>query len=249
MMDILNKKLTQSELEGYREIYENNEPFPNILIQNLFSKGFLDSTVASIKKFNNIKDEVWFKLCTVGGDFSSFGDKTQKLMDYFISDEWLSIISQITGIEGLIADTSWEGAGINFEPRGSHLELHTDFNRKSKGDLGWRRVNMLLFLSKDWQDEWGGQNELWNEDLTECVQSTNPEYNNLIIFSTSDHSWHGFPPVTCPTDRSRKVISCYYYHPTNEGPHSGVQRSTNYVGWGKNRNFEGRKGTGYKPME
>ena len=49
-MNILNKKLTQSELEGYKEIYENNEPFPNILIQNLFSEDFLDSTVASIKK-------------------------------------------------------------------------------------------------------------------------------------------------------------------------------------------------------
>ena len=247
-MKILNKQFTPLEFEKISKEYNSNKPFPNILIQNLFSENILNSTVEAISKFNNVKDKVWYKLCTQGSDFTAFGELTQKLMDFLISEEGVSLVSNITGIKGLISDPNWEGAGINFEPRGSHLELHTDFNRKSLGNLGWRRVNLLLFLSKNWKTEWGGQNELWNEDLSECVQSTNPEFNNLIIFSTSNTSWHGFPPVICPEDQSRKVISCYYYHPTDKGPHKGPQVKTNYVGWGEGRDFEDRRGTGFKEI-
>ena len=235
-------------LSTLKNQYISNNPFPHIVIDDMFKENILDSTVKGIKKFNNIKDDVWYKLCTLGSDFSAFGKEAQGLMNYLISSEWVDFMSKLTGIEGLTADPEWEGAGINFEPRGSHLELHTDFNQKRNGTLGWRRVNALLFLSKDWQNEWGGQNELWNKDLSECVVSSNPEFNRLVVFTTSDISWHGFPPVVCPEDRSRKVISCYYYHPEDKGEHSYSKVHTTYRGWGKGRNFEGRTGTGFKEI-
>ena len=230
-MKILKQKIDDLLLSIIQDTYINIAPFPHIVIKDIFSEDVLNSTIKGIKKFNNTKDKVWHKLCTKGNDFSAFGKKTEALMKYLISEEWVSIISNITGIEGLVADPQRQGAGINFEPRGAHLELHTDFNTTGRDYLGWRRINILLFLSKNWQDEWGGQNELWNEDLTECKVS-----------------WHGFPPVTCPKDRSRKVISCYYYHPTDKGPHSSRQNNTTYAGWGKDRDFEGRRGTGFKAI-
>ena len=53
-------------------------------------------------------------------------------------------VNNLTGIEDLVSDKNWHGAGINVEPRGSHLEPHTDFNIHNNM---WRRVNVLLFLS------------------------------------------------------------------------------------------------------
>ena len=233
--------------------YQANEPFPNIVLKNLFPDNFLNNVVQDIKHVEASRKVKFHKMCTTGNDFSAFNSDTRKLMKYLTSTEWVKFISELTNIPGLVADTSWHGAGINHEPRGAHLELHTDFNQTSSVN-GWRRVNVLLFLSKDWQDEWGGQNELWNADLTQCVKSTNPEFNTLVVFSTSNISWHGFTPVTCPKDRARKVISCYYYHPTDKGPHTKSQGSTNYVGWGKGRDtdapeiFKGRHGTGFKSI-
>ena len=108
-------------LSTLKNQYISNNPFPHIVIDDMFKENILDSTVKGIKKFNNIKDDVWYKLCTLGSDFSAFGKEAQGLMNYLISSEWVDFMSKLTGIEGLTADSEWEGAGINFEPRGSHL--------------------------------------------------------------------------------------------------------------------------------
>ena len=244
-MKILNKNTLT--LQDY---YLNNKPYPHIVLRDIFDNELLDDVVDNIKRINKEGGgKIWYKLCTTGNDFSKFGKSAVALTNYLISPDWVKFISFLTGIENLKPDPDWHGAGINFEPRGSHLELHTDFNvHRTAKHLGWRRVNVLLFLSKDWKDEWGGQNELWNKDLSKCEASTNPEFNTLVVFSTSDNSWHGFPPVTCPEDRARKVISCYYYS-EDPGPHSRAQTHTNYQGWGKDRDFEDRKGTGYKSLD
>jgi len=244
-------KILKNKLKGidFHSEYIDNKPFPHIVLKDIFSNELLEDVVGSIKKVNTDGGgKIWYKFCTSGNDFSEFGEKVTSLTDYLTSPEWVKFISEMTGIKNLKPDPNWHGAGINWEPRGSHLELHTDFNQhRTAKDLGWRRVNVLLFLSKDWKEEWGGQNELWNKDISKCESSTNPEFNTLVVFSTSDHSWHGFPPVVCPEDRARKVISCYYYC-EDKGPHSKAQEYTTYKGWGEGRSFEGRIGTGFKEI-
>ena len=188
----------------------------------------------------------------MGSDFSEFGDATVKLTDYLISDEWVGFLKELTGIDDLRSDKSWYGSGINFELRGSHLEPHTDFNKTS---VGWRRVNFLLFLSKDWKKKWGGQNELGHQNKDDeyvCDKKYNPDFNTAVIFSTSDISYHGFGIVRCPEDQDRIVITSYYYSKDN-GPHLDVHHTTKYIGWDKRRkqkeDYEKRRGTGFKELE
>ena len=151
------------------------------------------------------------------------------------------------------SDKDWHGSGINVEPRGSHLEPHTDFNIHNSV---WRRVNVLLFLSKDWKDEWGGHNELGHivRDPLHYVadRKYKPEFNNVLIFNTSSYSYHGFDLVSCPDDKNRIVISCYYY--SNErGEHKRANYSTSYIGWDKERKkqkeYQGRRGTGWRKLK
>ena len=194
--------------------YKINKPFPHIQLKN--------DIVENIFK---IKDEYkWFRLCTRGSDFSEFGESSVKLTDYLISDEWLDFLSDLTGIDNLRSDEDWVGAGINFEPRGSHLEPHVDFNHQI--GIGWRRINLLLFLSKNWKKEWGGQNELGHIAKDQVGvgsgsnifgnhyvkdKSYNPDFNTVVIFSTSPNSYHGFDLVQCPEDNARILITCYYF--------------------------------------
>ena len=62
--------------------------------------------------------------------------------------------------------------------------------------------------------------------LDECVDQVLPIFNRMVVFATSEKSYHGYPdPVSCPTDRTRKSIALYYYtkdRPENElvDPHS-----------------------------
>ena len=56
--------------------------------------------------------------------------------------------------------------------------------------------------------------------LTERVDQVLPVFNRMVVFATSEKSYHGHPdPVTCPPDRTRKSIALYYYtkdRPANE---------------------------------
>jgi hypothetical protein len=60
--------------------------------------------------------------------------------------------------------------------------------------------------------------------MQHCVKKITPEFNTMVIFTTTDYNYHGLPsPLQCPPDKSRKSISLYYYsngrpsHEINDG--------------------------------
>lgn len=84
---------------------------------------------------------------------------------------------------------------------------------------------MLLYLNKDWKDEYGGDFELWDKEMNHCVKKLAPLFNRCIVFSTGKHTFHGHPdPLQCPDDTSRMSIATYYF--TEES--KPFTRSTEY---------------------
>lgn len=134
---------------------------------------------------------------------------------------WLKELEEITGIKGLIGDPAFRGGGLhNIEP-GGKLDVHADFNYHKDLKLH-RRLNMLLYLNKKWDPSWGGQLELWDKEMTECVKKIEPILNRCVIFETTSWSFHGHPePVGCPAGLSRKSMAWYYY--TADRPESELQ--------------------------
>ena len=128
------------------------------------------------------------------------------------SQEFINFIQDITSIkEPLKADKNLNGGGLHEIKKGGVLKIHTDFNRHPSLDLD-RRVNVLIYLNKDWNDKYGGHLELWDKDMIECKKKILPIFNRIVIFSTNDFSNHGHPnPVTCPIELSRKSIALYYF--------------------------------------
>jgi hypothetical protein len=124
---------------------------------------------------------------------------------------FLDFLSALTGIEGLIPDPHFRGAGLSLTLPGGHLALHADFNRDRTRHLE-RKLTVLYYLGRDWQSEWGGALELWDEPRTNCVASYMPVLDRLIVLAHGDTYWHGHPePLACPEDRFRAVVAAYYY--------------------------------------
>ena len=89
--------------------------------------------------------------------------------------------------------------------------MHADFNLYPRLNV-WRRLNLLLYLNENWDPAWGGELELWDRTGTQRVTAVSPIFNRVVIFDTSNYSYHGHPhPLMCPPDRSRKSIALYYY--------------------------------------
>ena len=89
-----------------------------------------------------------------------------------------------------------------------------------------RRINVLIYLNEKWDDNWGGQLELWDKKMKNCVIKISPIFNRCVIFNTDYNSFHGHPePMTCPKNIYRKSIALYYYL----NPKKGVKTiATNY---------------------
>ena len=133
-------------------------------------------------------------------------------MHYLNSEPFLEFLQILTGIqEPLISDPYFVGAGQHEIKKGGLLKVHADFNKHPTLHLD-RRINVLVYLNKDWKEEYGGCFELWNEDMSKCGKKILPYFNRIAIFNTTDFSYHGHPdPLNCPEDRSRKSLALYYY--------------------------------------
>jgi 2-oxoglutarate-Fe(II)-dependent oxygenase superfamily protein len=161
--------------------------------------------------------------------------------DELNSPEFVEWISELTGIRDLMADPMLEGGGLHQSGRGGYLNVHTDFSMHHFHTNWRRRVNLILYLNPEWQDEWGGALELWEKTaegkMARCSAKYSPLLNHALIFTTDERSLHGFPdPLTCPEGETRKSLALYYY--TLEDAKKVSSHSTDYFarpqdGWKK----------------
>jgi Rps23 Pro-64 3,4-dihydroxylase Tpa1-like proline 4-hydroxylase len=136
-------------------------------------------------------------------------------------------VETLTGKSGLIPDPHLRGGGMHQIKPGGKLDIHADFNWHPRLSLN-RSVNILVYLNKAWDSQWGGDLELWDKKMEKCVQKYSPIFNRTIIFNSTEDSFHGHPePLKCPEGTTRKSIAFYLYEsPLKENPqgHSTVYK-------------------------
>jgi Rps23 Pro-64 3,4-dihydroxylase Tpa1-like proline 4-hydroxylase len=208
--------------EKFKNNYANNAPFPNIYFNDFFSEEFLNKVLDEFPDLSKQQSEKMvsvneFKFAGVADNF--FGEHTREFMNFLNSKLFLEFLQNLTGIdETLVGDPYYFGAGQHEIKRGGFLKVHADFNTHKLFKLD-RRLNVLVYLNKDWKIEYGGDFELWNLEMTKCVKKIQPIFNTLAVFSTTDFSYHGHPDkLNCPENMSRKSLALYYY--SNGRPNS-----------------------------
>ena len=50
-------------------------------------------------------------------------------------------------------------------------------------------------MNKYWKESDTGYLELWNNDMTKCVEKIEPLFNRVILFECTKTSYHGVPEV------------------------------------------------------
>ncbi len=198
----------------YHEAYSQAQPFPHIVIDNFLPEFILDSILNEFPKPGSIdwqKFDAPAEKKLASKDELQMGDMTRLLLYQLNSSVMINFLENLTGIDGLIPDPHFQGGGLHQIERGGYLKIHADFNRHTKLRLD-RRLNLLIYLNKNWQEEYGGYLELWDENMSGCVKKILPIFNRCVIFNTTDFSYHGHPePLNCPEGQTRKSLALYYY--------------------------------------
>jgi hypothetical protein len=214
-------------------VYARAAPFPHIVFDDFFDPNLVDMVLAEFPKPSSIPwqkfdNEREIKLASAAE--STFGPATRLLLYHLNSITFLEFLSAVTGIPNLIADPSFDGGGLHQIVPGGKLGIHADFNRHRTYNLD-RRLNLLLYLNKNWREDYGGHLQLWNRDMTRCEAKVLPVFNRVMVFGTTDFTYHGHPdPLQCPQGMTRKSLALYYFsngRPAEEisGQHSTLFRA------------------------
>lgn len=196
-------------------------PFPHFCIDNFLDPEFAERVHAAFPSFEEAT-RVGRSFAAVNErgkiqmtDSGAFAEPIRALNEALASAEFLDLLGEVFEIPNLLADEQLVGGGLHQTgPRG-HLDVHVDFNYIKDRDLH-RRLNILLYLNKDWPESWGGQVELWDRDVRVRHHAFTPIFNRCVVFATSEISYHGVTAVRCPEGQSRKSFAAYYY--TREAP-------------------------------
>lgn len=209
-----------------RFIYSLAQPFPHVVFDQFVPE---DAVQAILDEFPTPREIEWRhhehkqskKLATENE--TQLGSFTRQFIYHLNSGIFLNFLEALTNIQGLIPDPHLWGGGLHQIERGGHLGIHADFNRHPQLNLD-RRLNLLLYLNKDWKEEYGGHLQLWDGEMKTCKEKILPIFSRCVIFSTTDFSFHGHPdPLTCPEGESRKSLALYYY--TNGRPTEEISKN------------------------
>jgi len=239
-MSLINAAVLRERARLARDFVEAR-PFRHLVIDDFFEPRVCERLLADFPSFED--RYALNEMGNVGGkavrtDVRDVSESYREIDRFIQTDEFLSLISEITGIPDLLYDPDYTGGGTHENVEGQGLEAHVDFNFHPR--TGWhRRLNLIVYLNHRWEDSWGGclelQSDPW-DPATNQVKRVLPLFNRCVIFETNEVSWHGFPRITLPAehaDESRKSFAIYLY--TRARPDSEVAPShaTVYVPEGR----------------
>lgn len=216
--ELIERTLTMFDEKWYRrmalegaERYRDSWPFPHFAFSGFLPAPLVfDIADAFPDEFNggwtiHEKERVNRRFL---GDETKVDPLFRAFMQATASRQFLLFLETLTGIEGLIPDPYYIGGGAMTAGDGDKLDMHIDFNWHYKLHAH-RRCNALFYLTPGWDPDWGGALRLSNEKKSLDYL---PFFNRLVVFNTTEESWHGQPvPISCPSDKLRKVFSAFYY--------------------------------------
>lgn len=227
-----------AEAAELRKAFLSASPFGHCVIDGFLTESCARSLLAEFPGFergNAVNEDgkpagksVVERIRGLDGAFASLDDCVK-------TPEFLDLIGRITGIPDLLYDVDYFGGGTHDNRHGQSLDQHIDFNYHP--GTGWhRRLNLIVYLNREWGPDWGGALELHRDphdpDADEIVM-IRPAYNRCVIFETTEHSWHGFQRIELPKDRrastSRKSVAFYFYTRERPGDQIAPRHSTIYV--------------------
>lgn len=196
-------------------MHVEDHPFKYAIIENFLPLDFANKIYRELRDLK--PNESWYqyespfekKLAT--DKWVNFPGYTKKFLQSTFTSMMINEIEKRFEIEGLVGDPALRGGGIHMHEPGGFLDIHADFNIHPKLKLH-RRMNGILFINRDWEDEWGGCLEFWSKDMKTCEKKIAPKFNRLVLFEITDDSYHGLPePVKCPEGHRRMSLAFYLY--------------------------------------
>ncbi len=155
------------------KLYE--KPFKHIQIDNIFSEELAEKC---LKNFPGNDSNHWQETNNKNIEIK----KRTNWQSEFDIPEWiveavrimnssifLNAMSEKMWIKKIVPDSYFTWGWLNLTLKDWLLDIHVDWNYH---DATWldRRLNAIVYLNKDWDEKWGWEFELWENDVSRCAK-------------------------------------------------------------------------------
>lgn len=218
-MQTLNPELFDTAYSStLKSSFDNAVPIRHVVIDQFLGNDF------ALQLFHHFPDIQEMKTKYNGinekksehSDFRQLSSEFEQFRQTLASSDFLSWLERITGITHLESINDRLGYGLHQGANNSFLDIHIDYNlhpiQKKQ-----RRLNLIVFLNKEWETYWGGELELWDKDVKKCIQQIAPVFNRCVIFECSNISYHGYSRISVPEGITRKSYYQYFFTPATTG--------------------------------
>lgn len=233
-MEFVDIEFLEREKDKIKADFNSKKPFRYTYFDNVLKADMAEEVYEQYPTINNGKwDGTTYidqknKFSKTEFEQGSVLDRVFKELN---SPEFLKYMEYISGIEGLVGDAQLFGGGLHQSIKGAFLNVHVDYNFHPK-TKHHRRLNAIIYLNKDWKDEYEGHLELWDlvDGKKERIARIAPSFNRLAMFETNEISFHGHPhPLKAPEGINRKSLAVYYYTATRPEDEIAQEHNTIYV--------------------
>jgi Rps23 Pro-64 3,4-dihydroxylase Tpa1-like proline 4-hydroxylase len=209
--------ITYAGFETYVDAWQNAAPFNHLVLENFLQQDIAQAVASEFPAFESEDWRIYNNAIEVKkllNHWDKFGPATYRLFEYLNSPAFLRKLEPLVGCT-LFPDFGLNGGGLHTHKRGGKLNTHLDYSIHPKLQLE-RRLNLLIYITPDWQEEWGGLLGLWEKHPDkdapgELVRTIVPTFNTAVLFDTTQNSWHGLPePIVCPEHITRNSLAVYY---------------------------------------
>ncbi|NJO25741.1 MAG: 2OG-Fe(II) oxygenase, partial [Bacteroidia bacterium] len=120
-----------SRLGELSKQYQQNSPYPHIVLENFLNPEVLDQCIDEFNKLN--ETDGWINYVHFNENKRGLNKidllpaSIRNTITELNSNEFLQFLSTLTGIKNLVSDDMLEGGGVHQSKRGGYLNIHADF--------------------------------------------------------------------------------------------------------------------------
>ena len=226
---LIVKRIKESDINFLAKSYANSGKINFLIIDDLLPVKLVSelNNVFPEEKLLNHKNTLQENKYT-SVSFSNSHEIIEECIYAFHQKIVIDLISKITGIKDLKFDNELYAAGISSMSKGCFLNPHID-NSHDRELKNYRRLNLLFYVSKNWQSNDGGELVLYPDGVGKKEVSIGCNFNRLVIFKTDKVSYHSVKKIKS-NEKRRKCITNYYFTETSPEGYD-YYHSTSFIGF------------------
>jgi Rps23 Pro-64 3,4-dihydroxylase Tpa1-like proline 4-hydroxylase len=144
----------------------------------------------------------------VAAQMDKYNPLLEEIIYAFQDNRIVVLVSEICGLTDIVPDDNLYAGGISIMGHKQFLNPHLDNSHDKDREL-WRVLNLLYYVTPEWEESYGGNLELWPGGLKQKQITIHSKFNRLAVMATHNGSLHSVSPVVY--EGFRCCVSNYYF--------------------------------------